>query len=259
MIISTFNANSIRSRLGIILEWLEKNKPDVLCIQETKVQDEDFPCEPIEKAGYYVVFSGQKSYNGVAVISRHKPANVSAGLDSEPKDKSRLLRVKVKGISIVNTYVPQGFEPDSEKFDYKLEWFDRLLNYFQKHFVPEDNLLWMGDFNIAPEAKDVYDPVGLMGSVCYHPAVQEKLKAIMNWGFTDCFRKHCDRAGQYTFFDYRLPNAVKRNLGWRLDFIMATEPLARRCVECRIDMEPRLKEKPSDHTFVVAKFTGSNA
>jgi exodeoxyribonuclease-3 len=251
--IATFNANSLRSRLPIILGWLEKNRPDVLCVQETKVQDVDFPHEAFDKTGYEYAFKGQKSYNGVAVFSRSKISKVEFGFKDEPKDEARLLKAVVGGVTIVNTYVPQGYEPDSEKFQYKLQWFNRLNKYFKANFKPSQRIVWLGDFNIAPEAIDVYDPKGLLGHVCYHPEVHKVLKKVMAWGFTDVFRMHCKEAKQYTFWDYRM-NAFKRNAGWRLDHIMATKPMAKKCTACYIDIEPRLAEKPSDHTFLVAEF-----
>ncbi len=253
MKIATFNANSLRSRLPIVLKWLSENKPDVLCVQETKVQDVDFPCEAFDKTGYEYVFKGQKSYNGVAIFSRSKISKVEFGFKDEPRDEARLLKAVVRGIAIVNTYVPQGYEPDSEKFQYKLEWFKRLGKYFAANFKHGERVIWLGDFNIAPEAIDVYDPEGLFGHVCYHPEVHKELKEVMEWGFTDVFRMHCKEAGQYTFWDYRM-NAYRRKQGWRLDHIMATKPMAKKSMACYIDVEPRLAEKPSDHTFLVAEF-----
>jgi exodeoxyribonuclease-3 len=254
MKIATFNVNSIRSRLPIVTQWLQQNQPDVLCVQETKVQDQDFPAEPFKQLGYNCAFSGQKSYNGVALFTPHKIQNLSFGLDDQPKDEPRLIRAKIKRLNIVNTYVPQGFEPDSDKFRYKLRWFDRLLRFFKVHFKPTDMLIWLGDFNIAPQARDLYDPDGLFGSVCYHPDVHKALKKVMDFGFVDVFRKHCDEPGRFTFWDYRLPNSFKRNLGWRLDHIMATEPLAKKSSACYIDTEPRAAQKPSDHTPLIAEF-----
>jgi exodeoxyribonuclease-3 len=254
MKIATFNANSIRSRTEIIVNWLAENNPDVLCMQETKVQDKDFPSDAFLKTGYEFVFKGEKSYNGVAIFSKHKLAAIEFGLDSEPKDEARMIKVKTGGLTIVNTYIPQGFEIESEKYQYKLDWLKRLLEYFKKHFKPKDKLLWIGDFNIAYEAKDVYDPVALDGTVCFNRQLSEVLKKFIDWGFTDLFRLHCDNSGQFTFWDYREPNGFRRNLGWRLDYIMGTEPMSKKCVNCRIDKKPRTLEKPSDHTFLIAEF-----
>jgi len=254
MKVASFNVNSLRARLALVLQWLSETQSDVLCVQETKVQDIDFPTDEFERSGYGYVFKGQKSYNGVAIFSRSEITNTQFGFDNEPKDQARLIKTEIKGISIVNTYVPQGYLPDSEKFQYKLNWFDRLLSFFKKHFKPTDPVLWVGDFNVAPEPIDVYDPQGLLGHVCFHPDVHKRLQKIMQWGFVDVFRMCCDQPGQYTFWDYRLRNSFKRNLGWRLDHIMATQPLAKKAVACYIDKKPRLAERPSDHTPIVAEF-----
>ncbi|MHC4528944.1 MAG: exodeoxyribonuclease III, partial [Planctomycetota bacterium] len=254
MKVASFNVNSLRARLPVVLAWLTEQRPDILCVQETKVQDVDFPGADFGKAGYKYAFKGQKSYNGVAIFSKSEIENVRFGLDDEPKDEPRLIKAEVNGIAIVNTYVPQGHMPDSDKFQYKLDWFGRLLKFFKKHFKPTDPVLWVGDLNIAPEPMDVYDPDALLGHVCYHPQVHEALAKVMEWGFVDVFRKHCGQAGQYTFWDYRLPSSVNRNLGWRLDHIMATRPLADKCIACYIDKQPRLAPRPSDHTPIVAQF-----
>ena len=254
MKVASFNVNSLRARLPIVLRWLEEHQPDVLCVQETKVQDADFPAEEFDKTGYKYAFRGQKSYNGVAVFSKSEIAKVAFGFEDEPKDEARLIRAEIEGITVVNTYVPQGYLPDSEKFQYKLDWFRRLLRFLEENFRPSDPVVWVGDLNIAPEAKDVYDPEALWGHVCYHPEVHKALNEVMRWGFADVFRIHCKEAGQYTFWDYRLANAFKRNLGWRLDHIMATKPLAKKSTACYVDKEPRAAERPSDHTPVVAEF-----
>ena len=254
MKIASFNVNSIRARLPIVTQWLRRRRPDVLAVQETKVQDDDFPTEAFAEIDYRLVFRGQKSYNGVALFSRHPIEDVEFGLLDEPHDEPRLLKARVKGLAIVNTYVPQGYLPDSDKFAYKLQWFGRLLAYFQQRFKPRDALVWVGDLNIAPRPIDVYDPEALLGHVCYHPDVHAALEAVMQWGFTDVFRLHCADAGQYTFWDYRMRDALRRNHGWRLDHIMATRPLADACIACTIDRDPRLMERPSDHTPVVAEF-----
>jgi exodeoxyribonuclease-3 len=254
MKIASFNVNSLRARLPIVLKWLAKHHPDILCVQETKVQDIDFPVDAFETSGYKHVFKGQKSYNGVAIFSKKQISNVKFGLDDEPKDQARLIKAKIGGISIVNTYIPQGYLPESEKFEYKLKWFGRLLKFFKNNFKPTNSVLWVGDFNVAPQPIDVYDPKGLLGSVCFCPEVTQALNKVVKWGFVDLFRMHCKEAGNYTFWDYRLPNSLKRNLGWRLDHIMATKPLAKKCTACYIDKKPRAVAKPSDHTPLVAEF-----
>ena len=254
MKIASFNVNSLRSRLPVVLQWLAENQPNVLCLQETKVQDIDFPADAFANTGYQFVFKGEKAYNGVAIFSKSEIQKVQYGLDDEPKDPARLIKAEINGIAIVNTYVPQGVAPDSEKFQYKLKWFDRLLAFFKKHFKPSDPVIWTGDLNIAPEPMDVYDPETLFGHVCFNPSVKEKLQKIIDWGFVDIFRKHCSEPGQYTYWDYRFRNSFKRNLGWRLDHILATKPLAEKSIRCYIDTKPRTADKPSDHTPIIAEF-----
>jgi exodeoxyribonuclease-3 len=254
MKIGSFNVNSLRARLPVVLRWLAEHQPNVLCVQETKVQDVDFPTDAFEAAGYKHVFKGQKSYNGVAIFSKTEIKNTRFGFSSEPKDEARLIVTEIASIVVVNTYIPQGDSPLSEKFQYKLNWFERLLKFFKKNFDPTNPVVWVGDFNVAPLPIDVYDPKGLLGHVCFCPQVTEALNRVIRWGFVDVFRMHCSEPGQYTFWDYRLPNSFKRNLGWRLDHILATKPLAEKCTACYIDKEPRSTEKPSDHTPIVAEF-----
>ncbi|MGD1996104.1 MAG: exodeoxyribonuclease III [Anaerolineae bacterium] len=255
--VATYNANSIRVRMDLIADWLGREEPDVLCVQETKVQDKDFPVEPLREAGYHVVFSGQKAYAGVAIVSQEEPQQVAFGFDDggEP-DKARLIRAVVTGIPVVNTYVPQGRSPDSEEFLYKLEWLDRLRALFKRHYVPEEPLLWMGDFNVAPEPIDIYDPQRLKNHVDFHPEARAALERVRKWGFADVFRRHHpDEPGQYTYYDYRARDPVSRGIGWRVDHIWATETLTDRSTRAWIDVEARQAERPSDHTFLVAEFT----
>ena len=162
--------------------------------------------------------------------------------------------MNIEGIEIVNTYVPQGQDPASDQFQYKIDWFGRLRKYFEDHFKPDTALIWTGDFNVAPEPADVYDPEKLLGSVGYHPKEHSALHEVMQWGFVDVYRKHNPEEKAFTFWDYRIPNAVKRGLGWRVDHIWATRSVARRSKTAWIDREPRLWERPSDHTFIVAEF-----
>lgn len=255
MKIATFNANSIRSRLEIILQWLKDNKPDILCVQETKVEDKDFPALAFTEAGYNVVYRGQKSYNGVATISLVKPSEVLFGIDDgKQADETRVLYVKIGSVHVVNTYVPQGREIDNPMYQYKLEWLERLRKYFDRHFTPRSQVVWLGDMNVAPLAMDIHNAEEQADHVCYHVDVRKAFADTIGWGFVDVFRKHHPEAGQYSFFDYRTINAVKRNMGWRVDHILATAPLAKKSEDCWIDLKPRLAEKPSDHTFLVADF-----
>jgi exodeoxyribonuclease III len=252
--IASFNANSIRARLELVLDWLRKESPDVLCLQETKVPDKDFPQKAFEDIHYHAVFRGEKSYNGVAIVSKNSPDDVRIGFDEYESEGPRLITAVINKIPIVNTYVPQGFHPLSEKFREKLDWLQRLYDYFNEHFRPDKPLLWLGDFNVAPELADVYDPARMEGQVGFHPDERAALQRFQQWGFIDVFRLHQAGPGHYTFWDYRLKNAVSKNLGWRVDHVWATPPLAEKSTRAWIDIDSRLKEKPSDHTFVVAEF-----
>jgi exodeoxyribonuclease III len=254
MKVASFNVNSVRARLPVVVSWLQKSRPEVLAMQETKVQDGDFPRTAFEEIGYTCVFRGQKSYNGVALATTDEVADVRYGLPEEPRDEARLLQARIHGVTIVNTYVPQGYLAVSDRFQYKLDWFRRLLNYFRTNFRPSDPIVWVGDLNVAPLPIDVYDPAALLGHVCYHPAVRKALEEIVQWGFIDVFRMHCQEPGQYTYWDYRMGGSFRRNRGWRLDHILATRPLAEKCTACTIDVEPRLADHPSDHTPIVAEF-----
>lgn len=255
MKIATFNANSIRSRLDVILAWLKANEPDALCIQETKVQDKDFPSPPIIEAGYKVVFRGEKSYNGVALIARRAPANVAFGLDDAgSRDETRLLCAQVGPVHIVNTYIPQGREIGHEMYQYKLAWLKRLKAYFCRHFSKANNLVWLGDMNVAPEAIDIHNAEKQANHVCYHVDARKAFADTVGWGFTDVFRKHHPEPGHYTFFDYRTRNAVKLGMGWRVDHILAAPALAEKCGNAFIDLKPRMAPNSSDHTFLVAEF-----
>lgn len=225
-------------------------------MQETKVEDEKFPTEEFRQIGYHVTFRGEKRYNGVSVASLEEPQEVSSGLDDGgPADEDRLLRGKFSGIPVLNTYVPQGHERESTQFEYKLQWFKRLRDFIERHYCAEEPLIWCGDLNVAPEEVDVHNPKRLLGHVCFTPEVWEAFACVKSWGFEDMFRKHHpNEPGQYTFFDYRVPKAVQRGLGWRVDHILATPPLADKCIDCYIDMNPTRAEKPSDHTILVAEF-----
>jgi exodeoxyribonuclease-3 len=252
--LATFNTNSIRARMPIILKWLEKEGPDALCLQESKVQDKDFPVKEFEAQGYQAVFKGQKSYNGVALVTKHTTSKIEMGLYKTADEEARFVRAEISHIPILNVYVPQGFAPGTDKFVHKLQWMNDLLIYLKAQFAPNQPLLVAGDFNVAMEARDVFDPVKLKGEVGFHPDEQAIMAKYVEWGLVDVFRKHEPGGGHYTFWDYRIPNGVKRNLGWRIDYILATRPLAERSQRAWIDKESRLAEKPSDHTFLVAEF-----
>lgn len=254
MKLATFNANSIRVRLGAVLDWLATHRPDVLAIQETKCPDEMFPAEPFKELGYNVAFSGQKSYNGVAFASLGPMRHVSTGFGDPawPAD-CRILRAEIDGITFLNTYVPNGTRVGSEKWSYKLAWLERFRQSCLETVDPKGQAIWLGDINIAPTPDDVFDSPRVLGGVGHHPDEFARLDAIVEHGWHDLFRAFTQGPGHYTYWEFTIPNSVKRNLGWRIDHIYATAPLASRAVSCLIDIRPRLAERPSDHTFVLAE------
>jgi exodeoxyribonuclease-3 len=254
--IATFNANSIRARLETVRAWLESHRPDVLCVQETKVLDGLFPAEPLRAAGYHAAFRGEKAYNGVAILSRQAPDAVRAGFDDGgPADATRLLEARFGRVTVVDTYVPQGRELDHPMYAYKQEWFRRLRRRFDRDFRPADLVLWAGDLNVAREPIDVYDPASHGDHVCYHAAVRAAFEEALGWGFVDVFRRfHPGEPDQYTFYDYRMPNALRHARGWRLDYLLASPALAAAARACAIDLEPRRAPQASDHTFLYADF-----
>lgn len=256
MKIATFNVNSVRKRISTVTRWLKTHAPDVLCLQETKVQDSEFPIDAFQGTGYVVTFRGMKGYNGVAVFTRTAPEYISAGLDKGPNsDAPRFLHVVVQGIAIVNTYIPQGFQIDHPKYQYKLEWFKRLRRYFSRHFSPDQPIIWCGDMNVAPLPMDVHHPEKHLTHVCYHQDAREAYEKTLSWGFEDMFRRLYPDRQQFTFWDYRQPDALKANRGWRIDHILATKPLAQKCTAIGVDVNPRKGKSPSDHTVLWAEFS----
>ena len=255
MKIATFNANSIRSRMEPILAWLAQHQPDALCIQETKVQDAEFPHEPLEAAGWHVAFCGEKAYNGVALITRQPATEVRFGFDDGGQaDPTRLLCAKVGGVTVINTYVPQGRELTNAMYAYKLEWFRRLRRFFDARCHLTDDVLWCGDLNVAATPQDVHSPELYEDHVCFHIDVRRAVADTCAWGFADIFRKFHPEPDRYSYFDYRTINAVKRNIGWRLDYLLASPALAAKATAADIDLEPRRQLKASDHTPVWAEF-----
>jgi exodeoxyribonuclease-3 len=254
MKIATYNVNSIRRRLPIVLDWLRTHQPDVMCLQETKVQDADFPVDAIREAGYQATFRGMKGYNGVATLSKTAPEKVMHGLHEGPDNEDvRILQTVINGIPIINSYVPQGSAVPSEKFNFKLAWFARLRKYFETHMDPAKPVVWVGDLNVAPEPIDVYHADRRGGDPDFHIDARTAYKRVVEWGFTDVFRKLHPERVQYTYWDY-FRNAYARNFGWRIDHILVTSPLAERCTAADVDLGPREVENASDHTVVWAEF-----
>lgn len=252
---ASFNVNGIRARVAAVVDWMVRRQPNALCLQEIKCQEKDFPFSPFQDLGYQIALRGQKSFNGVAILTRNPAEEVLRNFDDDQADEeARLIAVKVDGIWLVNTYIPQGRHPDDPAFGYKLQYFKRLRNWFENRFHPDQAIIWTGDMNVAPAELDVFDPKSLEGSVCFHPLARSALSDVVSWGFVDLFRWHHPEAKQFTFWDYRLPKSFERNLGWRLDHIMVTRPMAERSLNCVVDGEMRGRETPSDHAPIWAEF-----
>lgn len=253
MKIATWNVNSIRSRVERVLDWTRREEPDVLCFQEIKTTDDLFPSDRFEELGYHVQTFGQPTYNGVAILSRSRMTHVERGLPGdEPDAQKRLIAATVRNVRIVNIYVPNGQSPDSDKFVFKMEWLARLRDWLVESASPEDPLLLLGDFNIAPDDRDVHDPDLWRGKVHFHPKEHAALAKITGWGLFDLFRKHHTEGGLYSWWDYR-QLAFPKNRGLRIDLVLGTAPLLERCKGSMIHREERKGEGPSDHAPVVVE------
>ena len=252
MRIATWNVNSVRTRLARLVSWLERRQPDVVCLQETKVVDEGFPLAEVEAAGYHCLLNGQKTYNGVAILSRTEPAEPVRLLPGDgPEAERRLLVATIDGIRIVNVYAPNGGDVGLPKYEYKLDWYRRLRQFLDTSFNAGENVLICGDFNVAPEDRDVWDPKKWRGQILFSEPEKEALRSLTEWGLKDALRLHKPEGGLYTWLDYRA-GAFHRGWGLRIDHILLTEALASRCTDVEIDRDERKGEKPSDHAPVVA-------
>lgn len=252
MRIATWNVNSIRVRLPQLLDWLAARAPDVVCLQETKTVNERFPAESLAGAGYRCAFSGQKTYNGVAILSRLPPREVSdraPGLDGEQK---RYLAATIGGIRFVNIYVPNGESVDSPKYEFKLGWLKALGAQVRRELQVFPRLALLGDYNIAPEDRDVHNPALWAGRVLFSEPERAAFRVLAGAGLTDAFRRFDQPEKSYSWWDYRM-GAFKRNLGLRIDHILLSEALLPALRGCQIDNGPRQAERPSDHAPVIAE------
>jgi exodeoxyribonuclease-3 len=251
MKIATWNVNSLKVRLPHLLQWLGDNPVDVLCLQETKLTDDKFPQEEINAAGYHVVFTGQKTYNGVAILSRHPIQDVVKNNPRFADEQQRIIAATIEGMRIICAYVPNGQMVGSDKYGYKLAWLASLREWLKDEMQAHEQLAILGDYNIAPEDRDVHDPVAWAGQV--HCSDQERaaLAALVELGLCDSFRLFEQAEKSYSWWDYR-QLAFRRNCGLRIDHILLSPALARRCVACAIDRAPRKWEQPSDHAPVTA-------
>jgi exodeoxyribonuclease-3 len=255
MLIATWNVNSILARMSSVTRWLDLVKPDVVCMQETKCTDDKFPTLIFQERGYQCQLFGQQSYNGVAILTRDVCDTGRRGYpDDDETAQSRLLTTQVGGINVVTVYVPNGQMVGSEKYGFKLNWMKRLREFLDANYDRTAPVLLCGDFNVAPEERDVHDVRLWQGRILFSEQERTALQHIKDWGFTDAFRLHTDAGGNFSWWDYRA-GAFRRNMGLRIDHIWISDPLVARNVRTWIDMEPRTWEKPSDHAPVLAEFS----
>jgi exodeoxyribonuclease III len=254
MKIATWNVNSVLARTDNVASWLETARPDVACLQETKCIDDRFPCLEFENKGYGSALFGQATYNGVAVLSRGPIEVLRRGLPDDTEDaQRRLLDIRTQGVRIINVYAPNGEKVGSNKYSFKLAWYGRLRQYLDTYCQTDEPLILCGDFNVAPDERDVYDPRVWEGRILFSIPEREALGRIVSWGLVDLFRAHHAEPGLFTWWDYRA-GAFRRNQGLRIDHLLATAPLAERCTGVEIDRQVRAKERPSDHAPVIAEF-----
>ncbi|MEO6353486.1 MAG: exodeoxyribonuclease III [Burkholderiaceae bacterium] len=251
MKLATWNVNSLKVRLPQVLQWLAANPVDVLCLQETKLTDDKFPAAEIETAGYQVAYAGQKTYNGVAILSRHPIADVVRNNPLFADEQQRIISATIEGIRIVCAYIPNGQSVDSDKYHYKLAWLDALRNWLQQEHQAHPNLALLGDYNIAPEDADVYDPVAWEGQILCSDAERAAFDRLLNLGLKDAFRMFPQEPKSFSWWDYR-QMGFRLNKGLRIDHILLGGELAQRCSGCVIDRAPRKWEQPSDHAPVIA-------
>jgi exodeoxyribonuclease-3 len=254
MRIATWNVNSIKARKERLMAWLTVHAPDVLCLQELKVEDGAFPYDELQQAGFHAIVHGQKTYNGVAILTRKRAEEVRLGLGDQVEDpQSRIAAATIDGVTVISIYVPNGGDPGSDKWSYKLAWLERFLAYLGRNFQPSQPLVVCGDLNIAPDDRDVARPDEWASSVLCAAEVRAAFQRLLAWGLVDCFRKHHEEGGLYSWWDYRQLGFPKNN-GLRIDHILATPCMAQRCSGAFIDREQRKGKLPSDHAPVIADF-----
>ncbi len=252
MKLATWNVNSLKVRLGHLLDWLARNQPDVVCVQETKLEDAKFPRVELEEAGYLCAYSGQKTYNGVAILARAPLEAVATGIPGFGDEQKRVLSATVAGTRIVCAYVPNGQSVDSDKYRYKLNWLAAFERWLGSELKAHAQLVVLGDYNIAPDDRDVHDPQLWQGQVLCSEPERAAFSRLLGLGLKDSFRLFDQPERSYSWWDYRM-NAFRRKMGLRIDHILLSDALAARCTGCVIDLEPRRLERPSDHAPVVAE------
>jgi exodeoxyribonuclease-3 len=251
--IATWNVNSLRVRLPQVLDWLKNTTPDIVALQETKMTDAQFPLEEIRAAGYHALYSGQKTYNGVALLSRTAGHEIVTELSQLDDPQRRILGATYETLRVLNVYVPNGAAVGTDKYQYKLNWLKHLQNDVRQSLKHYSHFIVLGDFNIAPEDKDVHDPAAWEGNILVSPPERAALQDLLNLGLHDTFRLFEQPPANFSWWDYR-GGAFRRNHGVRIDLILASTALSASCTTCAIDTTPRRLERPSDHAPVVATF-----
>ncbi len=254
MKIATWNVNSLKVRLPQVVAWLQTHQPDALCLQETKLEDINFPLQDIEQAGYRAVFAGQKTYNGVAILSKLAAGDSVAAIPGFDDPQKRVLAATIDGVRVVCLYVPNGQSVGSDKYQYKLAWLQAATAWLKNELAAHSRMVVVGDFNIAPGDIDVHDPKAWEGQVLCSEAERAALRQLMSIGLQDGLRLIEPTAQMFTWWDYRM-NAFKRKMGLRIDHILVSDALAGQCRACSVDLEPRRHERPSDHAPVSAEFS----
>jgi exodeoxyribonuclease-3 len=250
--IATWNVNSLKVRLPQVLDWLSSHKPEILCLQETKLEDPNFPLADIQAAGYRSTYAGQKTYNGVAILSRAEATAVQVNIPHYDDPQKRVLAATIQGIRTICAYVPNGESIESDKYRYKLKWLEHLSAWLKDEVATHPRLVLLGDYNIAPQARDVYDPKAWEGQVLCSEPERDAFRRLLALGLTDSFRLFDQPEKSYTWWDYRMMS-FRRKLGLRIDHILLSASLAQACRSCTIDKEMRARERPSDHAPVIAE------
>ncbi len=252
MKIATWNVNSLRVRLPHLLDWLAAQAPDAVCLQETKCEDASFPAAELAAAGYCSVHHGQRAYNGVAILSRSEGGGVCRGIPAFSDEQSRVIAADIDGVRLVSVYVPNGQSVGSDKYAYKLRWFEALAAWLAGELAAHPRLAVLGDFNVAPEDRDVHDPLAWEGHVHVSEPERSALRRVVEVGFADAFRLFEQPEKSFSWWDYRM-GAFRRNMGLRIDHVLLSPQLARACKACAIDVAPRKLERPSDHAPVICE------
>ena len=252
MKLATWNVNSLKVRLPQVLDWLGKHQADVLCLQETKLEDDKFPAAEIRAAGYEPLASGQKTYNGVAILARMRPADAVTAIPGLDDPQKRVLAATLSGVRVVCAYVPNGENAESDKYQYKLKWLAAFRRWLADEISHHPRLAVLGDFNVAPEERDVYDPKAWEGQVLFSGPEREAFRSLLQLGLKDGFRLFDQPERTFTWWDYRM-NSFRRKMGLRIDHILLSDVLAKACTACIIDVEPRKNKRPSDHAPVIAE------